>query len=84
MFNGHTRGDIPMIDEPEPILVLLSLVEGIPLSPPAPRRGRPDVYADYLILKGLVVMLVRRVWQAHGLLAILHEPTPRWPVSGRN
>jgi len=66
-----------MIDQSEPILVLLSLVEGMPLPPPAARRGRPDVYADRLILKGLVVMLVRRVWQAHGLLAILSEPTPQ-------
>jgi hypothetical protein len=66
-----------MIEQSEPILVLLSLVEGLPLPPPSPRRGRPDVYADHLILKGLVVMLVRRVWQAHGLLAILSEPTPQ-------
>jgi transposase len=66
-----------MIDQPEPILALLSLVDGLALPPPARRRGRPDVYADQLIRKGLVVMLVRRVWQAHGLLAILSEPTPR-------
>ena len=66
-----------MIDQPEPILALLSLVDGLALPAPAPRRGRPDVYADQLILKGLVVMLVRRVWQAHGLFAILSEPTPQ-------
>jgi hypothetical protein len=66
-----------MIDQPEPILALLSLVDGLALPTPAPRRGRPDVYADHLILKGLVVMLVRRVWPAHGLLAILSEPTPQ-------
>jgi hypothetical protein len=64
-----------MIDQSEPLLVLLSLVEGVPLPPHTPRRGRPDVYADHLILKGLVVMLVRRVWQVHGLLALLSEPT---------
>jgi hypothetical protein len=30
-----------------------------------------------LILTTLVVMLVRRVWTAHGLLALLAEPTPQ-------
>jgi len=66
-----------MIDQSEPLVVLLSLVDGMPLPTPCVRRGRPDVYADRLILKGLVVMLVRRVWQAHGLLAILREPSPQ-------
>jgi hypothetical protein len=66
-----------MIEHSEPLLVLLSLVDGLAMPPPAPRRGRPEVYADHLILKGLVVMLVRRVWHAHGLLALLREPTPQ-------
>jgi hypothetical protein len=66
-----------MIGQPEPLLVLLSLVEGMPMPPQSARRGHPDVYADRLILKGLVVMLVRRVWTAHGLLALLREPTPQ-------
>jgi hypothetical protein len=66
-----------MVAQTEPLLDLLSLVEGIPLPPVRPRRGRPDIYSDHLILKALVVMLVRRVWTAHGLLAILAEPTPQ-------
>jgi hypothetical protein len=66
-----------MIDQPEPLLVLLSLVEEMPLPPQAARRGRPDLYADRLIVKGLVVLLVRRVWTAHGLLALLAEPSPQ-------
>ncbi|HVA89531.1 MAG TPA: transposase [Chloroflexota bacterium] len=66
-----------MIDQSEPLVVLLSLVDGLAWPVPAPRRARPDVYADHLILKGLVVMLVHRVWQAHGLLAILSEPSPQ-------
>jgi transposase len=57
--------------------VLVCLVEGISLPPTLTRRGRPDVYGDHLFLKGLVVMLVRQVWTAHGLLAILAEPTAR-------
>jgi Transposase DDE domain len=64
-----------MVAQTEPLLGLLSLVEGIPLPPPPRRRGHPDVYADHLFLKALVVMLVRRVWTAHGLLAVLAEPT---------
>jgi hypothetical protein len=32
-----------MIDQSEPLLMLLSLVEGLPLPPQSPRRGRPDV-----------------------------------------
>jgi hypothetical protein len=57
MFNVHTRGDVSMIEHAEPLVVLLSLVDGLAV-PPAPRRGRPDVYVDYLTLKGLVVILV--------------------------
>ncbi len=64
-----------MVAETEPLLVLLTLVEGVPLPPSPPRRGHPDVYSDHLILKALVVMLVRRVWTVHGLLALLDEPT---------
>ena len=66
-----------MVAETEPLVVLLSLVEGVPLPPAPRRRGHPDVYSDHLILKALVVMLVRRVWTVHGLLATLAEPTPR-------
>jgi hypothetical protein len=63
--------------ETEPVLALLSLVEGIPLPPAPPRRGHPDLYGDHLVLKALVIMLVHHVWTAHGLLAILAEPTPQ-------
>lgn len=64
-----------MVTESEPLLELLTLVEGIPLPAVPPRRGHPDVYADHLFLKALVVLVVRRVWTAHGLLAVLAEPT---------
>jgi len=55
-----------MVAEMEPLLVLLSLVEGVPLPSAPRRRGHPDVYTDHLILKALVVMLVRRVLTVHG------------------
>jgi len=64
-----------MVIETEPLLVLLSLVDGLPLPAEPGRRGHPAVNSERLILKGLVVMLVRRVWTAHGLLAIMAEPT---------
>ena len=64
-----------MVAEREPLVVLLTLVEGIPLPPQARRRGRPARYSERLIVKALVVMLVRRVWSVHGLLAVLDEPT---------
>lgn len=66
-----------MVAESEPLVDLLTLVVGIRLPDVQPRRGRPEVYAAHLFLKALVVMLVRRVWTAHGLLAILAEPTPQ-------
>src|SRR5579871_650124 len=64
-----------MIAEREPLVVLLRLVEGISLPPALRRRGRPPIYEEQLILKALVVMVVRRVWSVHGLLALLEEPT---------
>jgi hypothetical protein len=64
-----------MVAETEPLLVLLSLVEGVPLPSAPRRRGHPAVYTDHLILKALVVMLVRHVWTVHGLLALVAEPT---------
>lgn len=66
-----------MIDQSEPLEVLLYLVEGISLPPAPVRRGRPDVYVDHLFLKGLVVMLMHQVWTAHGLLAIVAEPSAK-------
>ena len=66
-----------MVVETEPVVVLLSLVDGVRLPPTPKRRGRPDVYAERLIVKGLLVMVVHQVWTAHGLLALLAEPTAK-------
>jgi hypothetical protein len=43
--------------------------------PPAKRpRGHPKVYADRLVLKALVIMLIRQVHTVSGFLAILVQP----------
>ena len=63
---------------PESLLVILvTLVDGIPMLPPPPKRprGHPKVYADRLFLKALVIMLIRQVHTVSGFLAILAQPT---------
>ena len=61
--------------EQYPLLGLLALIDRMPLPPGPGGRRRPYVYDERLILKGLVVMLVRHVTTAHGLLEMLAEPT---------
>lgn len=64
--------------QPEPILVtLVRLVDEIPEFPaPEPRkRGRPKVYADRLIIKALIIMIVRRLYSATSLLNFLEQET---------
>jgi Transposase DDE domain len=66
-----------MVPETTPLLTLLALIETMPLpaSPPA-HRGRPPVFADRLFLKGVVVMVLKRVTTVHALLAVLDQDTP--------
>jgi hypothetical protein len=62
----------------EPLLVtLVKLVDHIPMpAPPEKRgRGRPKVYADRLIVKALVIMVIRRLYTAYSLLAFLEQDT---------
>ena len=64
--------------QPEPLLVtLVRLVDRIPEAPtPAKRkRGRPKVYADRLIIKALIIMIVRRLYSATSLLNFLAQET---------
>ena len=63
-----------MVADPQPLFTLLSLIDELPLAP-APRRGRPCVYADRLILKALLVMIVRQLPTVGSLLAVVAEPT---------
>ena len=62
----------------EPLLVtLVRLVDAIP-EPPAPKqrkRGRPKVYADRLIIKALIIMIMRRLYTATSLLNFLEQET---------
>jgi hypothetical protein len=58
------------------LVLLVVLVDRIPLPPPRRRRGRPVVYPDWLFLKALVIMIVRRLPKVHSLLAALEQPTP--------
>jgi hypothetical protein len=64
--------------QPEPLLVtLVQLVDRIP-EPPAPtrrKRGRPKVYADRLIIKALIIMIIRRLYTATSLLNFLDQET---------
>lgn len=62
----------------EPLLVtLVNLVDRIPMPEPPPKRGRgrPKVYAERLIVKALVIMVIRRLYTAYSLLAFLSQDT---------
>ena len=62
----------------EPLLVtLVNLVDRIPMpEPPQKRgRGRPKVYAERVIVKALVIMVIRRLYTAYSLLAFLDQDT---------
>src|SRR2546423_730036 len=65
-----------MVDDSSLLIALVSLVDAIPLPPAPPRRGRPCVYSDRVILKALVIMIVRHLTTVHALLAVLEQPTP--------
>jgi hypothetical protein len=63
---------------PEPLLVtLVKLVDAIPMPKETEkhRRGHPRVYADQIILKALVIMVIRRLYTAYSLLAFLEQET---------
>ena len=63
-----------MVADPQPLFTLLQLIDEMPLAP-APRRGRPCVFADRLILKALLVMIVRQLPTVGSLLAVVAGPT---------
>jgi hypothetical protein len=64
--------------QPESLLVtLVQLADRIP-EPPTPeqrQRGRPKVYADRLIIKALLIMIIRRLYTATSLLNFLDQET---------
>lgn len=66
-----------MIANASNLVTLVRAVDRLPL-PPAPTpvgRGHPYVYSDRLMLKAVVVMIVRRLPNAHLLVAVLNQPT---------
>jgi hypothetical protein len=63
---------------PEPLLVtLVKLVDAMPMPKETEkhRRGHPRVYAERIILKALVIMVIRRLYTAYSLLAFLEQET---------
>jgi len=67
-----------MITEVPLLVILVKLVDQIPVPTQAQKRsrGRRKTYPDRLIVKALVVMVIRRVYSAYGLLAFLEQDTP--------
>jgi hypothetical protein len=64
--------------QPELLLVtLVRLADWIPEPPVAPqrKRGRPKVYADRLIIKALIIMIIPRLYSATSLLNFLEQET---------
>jgi hypothetical protein len=62
----------------EPLLVtLVRLVDDLPdsMEPRHPKRGRPPVYTDRLIVKAILIMIVRRLYSASSLLSFLNQET---------
>lgn len=65
-----------MVPDATPLLTLLALIDTIPLPAAEPsRRGHPPVFGERLFLKGVVVMVLKRVTTVHGLLAVLEQDT---------
>lgn len=65
-----------MVPDATPLLTLLAVIDTIPLPAVEPhRRGRPPVFGERLFLKGVVVMVLKRVTTVHGLLAVLEQDT---------
>ena len=59
------------------LVTLVKQVDRIPMPEPRSKRGRgrPKVYADRLIVKALVIMIIRRLYSAYSLLAFLDQDT---------
>jgi hypothetical protein len=68
---------IPYAHTASLLVQLVTLVDRIPLPPPAPRgRGRPRFYDDRLFLKALLIMILKHLQTAYELLTVLAQETP--------
>lgn len=64
-------------DTVSPLLLerLLDLIDRLPWpQAPARRRGRPERYAETVMLKAVVILVLRRLPSIHALVALLEEP----------
>jgi hypothetical protein len=67
-----------MLRQKSLLVSLVVLMDRLPW-PPAPvrrLRGRPKTYSDRLLVKALVIMIIRRLYTAYGLLAFLEQEDP--------
>src|SRR5262245_13276980 len=67
-----------MLTQGSILVSLLWLVEQLPTPPPPVKRqrGRPEFYSDTLCVKGLIVMILRRLSTAYALLSFLEQADP--------
>jgi hypothetical protein len=67
-----------MVLEVSLLVRLVVLLDKVPTPPPPKKRprGKPPKYTDKLLLKALLVMIVRRRYTAHALLAFLAQDDP--------
>ncbi len=71
-----------MVQQESRLVTLVKLVDRIPRPSPPKRRkpGHPLVYAECIILKAVVIMMVRHLTTVHELLGVLEEPTAEMQV----
>src|SRR5215471_18042470 len=67
-----------MISGDSLLVSLVRLVDALPFPPPSQqrKRGRPPTYSEQLLVKALLVMIIRRLYTAWALLALLHQDDP--------
>ena len=63
-----------MIRKNSLLVTLILLVDEIPIPKETPKRGRPKVYSDRLILKFLIIMILKRFTRVHELWIFLNCP----------
>ncbi len=66
-----------MLQRDQLLVTFIKMVDRLPTPalPQEKKRGRPQVYSDKLLIKALLIMIVRRLYSAHGLLAFLNQET---------
>jgi hypothetical protein len=64
-----------MLRQKSLLVSLVVLMDSLPWPPePTQRpRGRPKPYSDWLMVKALVIMIIRRLYTAYALLTFLEQ-----------